>query len=97
MKKAVEVAEMVDSGLCSTCKHVNGCMYRETFKGKILQCEEFDVELFNDMSNQVVNKKESKATAESNSTIGLCVNCDVRKTCTLQLSEKEVWFCREYV
>jgi hypothetical protein len=27
---------------------------------------------------------------------GLCVNCDVRETCTFSKPEGGVWFCEEY-
>lgn len=27
---------------------------------------------------------------------GLCVNCDVRETCTLPRPEGGVWYCEEY-
>ena len=82
-------------GLCSTCNHNVNCSTRKSFKGKILQCEEFD-----DYVPQQIRKEEKanekKTAVQCASAKGLCLNCDLASTCTLPKHESGVWFCNEY-
>lgn len=40
--------------------------------------------------------KASPAVEQPHIHRGLCVNCDVRETCTLPRPEGGVWYCEEY-
>ncbi|MFA6922925.1 MAG: hypothetical protein WC223_01610 [Bacteroidales bacterium] len=85
------------SSLCSTCVHENVCMYLQSYKGNILQCEEFSTE-DNQMTdkNIIIQKEENKIQEQENRT-GLCKNCDLRKTCMLYSPDRVVWHCEEYL
>ncbi|MFA4851871.1 MAG: hypothetical protein WC868_05570 [Bacteroidales bacterium] len=89
-------SNIVDSGLCSTCIHKTGCMYRKTFKGKIIQCEEFEITENSTGKSQYVKNQIDVNNSDSENYTGLCKNCDLRKTCMLYSSDKINWNCEEY-
>jgi hypothetical protein len=82
-------------GLCSTCNHNLNCSTLKSFKGEILQCEEFD-----DYIPQQIRKKEKtnekKSPVQYSPLKGLCLNCDFAGSCTLFKPDTGVWFCNEY-
>jgi len=82
-------------GLCSTCIHFANCTTRQSFKGKILQCEEFDDYL----PKQILTgekKEEEKTPVQYSPLKGLCMNCDFASSCKLFKPDIGVWFCNEY-
>lgn len=82
-----------ETGLCSTCIHNANCTTRISFKGKILQCEEFDDTTFPENIPIVVKEKQTVSYAALK---GLCMNCDLASTCTFPKPETGVWNCNEY-
>ena len=82
-------------GLCSTCIHNVNCSTRQYFRGKILQCEEFDDKILQEHIPIVViaNGKHPVQYAPFK---GLCMNCDLVSACTFPKPETGVWHCNEY-
>jgi hypothetical protein len=83
-------------GLCSTCIHTETCTFRRDVSQAVLECDEFDT---GKTAEAVVI--EAPATAvELESAIefkGLCVNCDIRQSCTFSKPPEGIWHCEEYV
>ena len=97
---------MVDqrsSGLCVTCNNAPTCFYRAS-RGPGLFCEMFDdyvapslriVERavpHSTMSSMALHTTEVDAGAYS----GLCMNCDLRRTCRHPRSAAGIWHCGDY-
>ncbi|MCP4600367.1 MAG: hypothetical protein GY847_07515 [Proteobacteria bacterium] len=87
-------------GICSTCNHLEECASRKNWKGPITFCEEFDDYL---PSKKKLLLKDVKAESdilrignETSEYMGLCVNCDCRRTCAFPKPEGGVWHCEEY-
>jgi hypothetical protein len=82
-------------GLCSTCSRLENCSARESFKGEILQCKEFDdYKLKQSGTREKVNGE--KTSIHRPALKGLYMNCDLAGTCILPKLESGVWFCNEY-
>lgn len=89
--------EYVD--LCTTCNDHTICITDS--RRPVLFCEQFD-----DFTPEpekalkpVPETRSSKAETdepEDNKLLGLCINCDFRKTCPLAKKEGGVWHCEEY-
>lgn len=86
--------EKSNKGLCSTCNHIKYCTTLKIFKGRIIQCEEFD----DSTAGEKTDKKETAGITEKKNYLlkGLCENCDFAETCTLLKPDTGVWFCNEY-
>lgn len=87
-------------GICSTCNHMKECTIRKNWKGPVTFCEEFDDYV---PPREVPAPKEMKEESDTPHTEsdtgkykGLCVNCDLRKTCAFPKPEGGVWHCEEY-
>jgi hypothetical protein len=88
-------------GLCSTCKNAQGCTFPRDIQRPVLNCEEFEVDAL--PLAKTTGEKKSSATApvdykdeDSGKFIGLCSNCDNRRTCVFPKPEGGVWRCEEY-
>jgi hypothetical protein len=84
-------------GLCSTCNHAHNCSYIRNSSQPVLFCEEFD----NFVPPVIEAAVEAPApTLEDMNSWdeykGLCVNCDLRETCTIRKPETGIWHCEEY-
>ena len=86
-------------GICMTCNNVSTCVHRRRHRKPVWHCEEFDnhsdpvdnlVMIMDDDEFLGVQEKET------NHLIGLCSNCDNRKTCKYPKPESGVWHCEEY-
>lgn len=82
-------------GLCSTCIHNANCTTRQSFKGKILQCEEFDENILQG-NIPVAGSAKERPSVQYATFKGLCMNCDLVSTCTFPKPETGVWNCNEY-
>lgn len=90
---ATEVSE--ELGLCLTCSHRATCTTLQSYKGKIFHCEEFDV--VETQMHAPKTEVETEANAYPYSSLqGLCMNCDMARTCTLPKAAAGVWHCNEY-
>jgi hypothetical protein len=73
------------NGLCGSCIHFQGCVYRKNSTKVVIQCEVF----------------ESRETPAGKSDItqvlgGLCLNCSKKLFCHLPKESSGVWHCEEY-
>jgi hypothetical protein len=83
--------------LCSNCNHAETCCNRRGSNRPVFFCEEFDV--FVPVQASAVSESMSTQQPKRQNVsrgIGLCVNCDNAKTCTLPKPEGGVWHCEEY-
>ena len=92
----------VSLGICSTCNHAETCSFRRDTPRPVLECDEFDdhVDLpRRDLLRGDLELKSSAVSSESGSEqyTGLCVNCEVRTTCTLRTIGQSIWHCEEYL
>ena len=88
-------------GLCSTCKNAPGCTFPRDSRKPALYCEEFEVDI--SPSARIAGKEKPLPTAlvdpddeDSGKLIGLCRNCDNRRTCVFPKPEGGIWHCEEY-
>ena len=87
--------------LCSTCKNAVDCTFQKDRQKPALYCEEFEIDIC--PSVKTAGKEKSAPTAsvdaedeDSSKFIGLCGNCDNRRTCAFPTPEGGVWHCEEY-
>ena len=87
--------------ICSICKNAPGCTFPKDSQKPVLNCEEFEVDTC--PSVKTTGKDESPATdsgdpedEDSGNFIGLCSDCDNRKTCVFPKPEGGIWHCEEY-
>jgi len=85
-------------GICSTCNYAETCSFRRDTPRPVLECDEFDdrVEVPRNLPRTDL---ESRGSSESTSEQykGLCINCEVRVTCTLRTPGVSIWHCEEYL
>ena len=87
--------------ICSTCKSAQSCTFLKNSQKAVLNCEEFEFVTY--PSVKTIRKDESPETTSVNAEdedsgkfIGLCSNCDSRKTCVLPMPKGGIWHCEEY-
>ena len=88
-------------GLCFTCKNALGCTFPKDTQRSVLNCEEFEADAR--PLAKTTGEVKSSATAlvdcedeDSGKFIGLCSNCDNRRSCVFPKPEGGVWHCEEY-
>lgn len=90
-------------GLCSTCKNAPTCIFPRDPERPVLQCEEFDYAIApvitagKDFSP--ANDSWVRSSAEEkgfSKYMGLCSNCENRRTCIYPKPEDGVWRCEQY-
>jgi len=86
--------------LCSNCKNAPTCTFPKDPNRPSFYCEEFEIEDVHP-SVKTIRKDVSLATPsvdaeDSGKFIGLCSNCDNRRTCGFPRLEGGVWHCEEY-
>lgn len=79
----IVVREM--SGLCGSCAHHDGCVYRLSTKKVVIQCEVFE-------TTGEIPAGSYDAIPEK----GLCLNCTKSHNCHLPKPASGVWHCEEY-
>lgn len=83
------------TGLCNTCAHKYGCVYRIRSTKIMLQCELFEPEK---VDNENINRIDrGYAELKVNSRKGLCSNCLNEPHCQLPKAIVGVWHCEEYL
>ena len=92
---------MQDCSLCTNCKNYPDCTFKKNRQTPSIYCEEFEVATC--PSVKTIRKGESPETTlvnvedeDSGKFIGLCSNCDIRRTCAFPKPEGGVWHCEEY-
>ena len=92
-KLVIEEAEAAATpDLCTTCLHLDDCVYARTGHEPVLVCEFFETEGAAEMHEAVAVTGE----AEPEPFAGLCANCEHREDCTLPRPAGGVWHCEEY-
>ena len=101
------VEELNIYGICSTCNHRPECLSFQKSMQKnspVLNCEEFDsfvsgIEIDADENREKKSYKPPDHIGEMipKRSIGLCVNCEDRKTCNLPFPAGGVLHCEEYI
>ena len=92
------------AGLCSNCKQAPTCTYPKDPRWPVLQCDEYECAESesrahggDDSFAVTVMQKDPEAKEEDSSKhMGLCSNCENRKTCVFPRPEGGVWHCEEY-
>ncbi|MCK4752898.1 MAG: hypothetical protein KAS75_05575 [Planctomycetes bacterium] len=86
-------------GLCSTCKNTPDCTFKTDLNKPVFYCEQFEVE----KPPPVIRKEETPSIdsyaagdEEAAKVIGLCGDCENRKTCVFPKPEGGIWHCEEY-
>ena len=86
--------------LCSNCRNAGDCTFQKDRQKPALYCEEFEID--KSPSAKIAGKEKPSPTPpvdaneDSGKFIGLCSNCDNRRTCTFPKPEGGVWHCEEY-
>ena len=88
-------------GLCSTCRHAPNCTYPGDVQRPAFYCEEFEIEITTAKKIPEYGISQSTASSiavpeESTELIGLCSDCENRKTCVFPKPEGGIWHCEEY-
>ncbi|MDP8223268.1 MAG: hypothetical protein P9L99_07915 [Candidatus Lernaella stagnicola] len=81
-------------GICATCMHLDGCMYRKDHRNPIWTCEEFETAATEAVPQNVT--KLNPPTGRDTQFQGLCATCANRDDCTLSHARGGVWRCEEY-
>lgn len=70
-------------GLCSSCLHVDTCVYHGSEPGRsVIQCELFEL--------------NDEPSLEVDSAQGLCKGCDFAPACKLPGRRTGTWHCNEF-
>ena len=94
-------------GICVTCNNRTECLSLQNSlraDRTIWNCEEFD-DFVPGMKSDSVNIKKKNPFNKSagnndiipGRTMGLCINCEDRKTCMLPSPTGGIWHCEEYI
>ena len=92
---------MEHRSLCSSCKYSGDCAFQKDRQKPILYCEEFEIDT-SPLEKTTEDKKPPFLAAldpedkDSEKFIGLCTNCNNRKTCVYPKPEGGIWHCEEY-
>ena len=83
--------------LCMTCIHASTCERKKKSALSTWQCEEFDDYVKQPM-RAVEIKQDSSELKEivEGRELGLCINCEFRKTCSHPKLEGGIWHCEDY-
>ena len=91
---------MQDRSLCSNCRNAANCTFQKNRQRPALYCEEFETDI---CPSAKIGEKEKLlpidsvgAEEDSGKFIGLCGNCDNRRTCAFPKPEGGIWHCEEY-
>jgi len=96
-RKKAEEKPVEYMGLCMTCIHTGSCGFRRDVSQAVLECDEFDIGPTPEPQTFSAAEKTVSEAKPSVEFKGLCINCDVRQTCTFQKPAEGVWHCEEYV
>ena len=88
-------------GLCSSCKNASSCTFRREADKPVLYCEEFEIEEASFIKTPAKKQLPAAGSAgatekDSSKFIGLCSDCENRRTCIFPKPEGGVWHCEEY-
>jgi len=89
----VEALALKSTGICTTCNHIDDCLFRLRNGRPVWFCEEFD----DYVKMEAVMPEEMQVEPDGQLRfLGLCLNCEERFTCAYPKPESGVWHCEEY-
>ena len=96
--------EKKSQGICFSCKNVKTCINFCNSENPIWYCEEFecntasgeDIKQDVPLSESENNTLHNPNKEDTDNYKGLCINCENKETCKLQIPESGVWHCEEY-
>jgi len=101
-KAKKQVSESVSTtikplGVCTTCRHLERCLFVKAARQAIWSCDEFDDSgaATAGMARPVLQRKP--ANFGEGHPEGLCVNCEARNGCTLRKPGVTVVQCESYL
>ena len=91
------------NGICASCNNMPTCFHFAR-RGPAFRCEQFDDHVPrrpNPTPQQKQLRSEraalaAKTRSETRGWKGLCVNCELRSTCTYLKPPGGIWHCEEY-
>ena len=94
-------AETQTRGLCSTCDNDPGCTFAANREKPAWHCEEFRCDgasLGNTVSDDRAPLSRASAIVRNDTPhlMGLCGDCEDRKSCVFPKPEGGIWHCEEY-
>jgi len=96
-------AIVTSRGICLTCRHEEGCIYRTNPDQIVLNCEQFEFcppiaprPPGGDQAELEELWKKSSQDEPGKELKGLCENCEERHTCIYPKPPEGVWRCEEY-
>ena len=90
----MEALAVQSIGICTTCNHIDDCLFRLRNGRPVWFCEEFD-----NYVEPMFAVLPEETRVEPNGRVkfmGLCLNCEDRLTCTYPKPDGGVWRCEEY-
>ena len=93
-------------GICCTCNNMGICINVGDLVNPKWYCEGFDFNGHSSSENgekdmnvnnpDGINFKPGTPEYDTDKFKGLCINCENREICNLQVPESGVWHCEEY-
>lgn len=84
-------------GICSTCRHLQRCLFVKAARQPIQFCEEFDERAKEGECETASLPERSQAVSDGQGVDpGICVNCDSRLTCMHRKPGETVYECQDY-
>ena len=92
---------MQDRSLCSNCKNAASCTFPKDRQKPSMYCEEYELDVcppakIAGTEKPILATPVKMKDEDSGKFIGLCRNCNNRKTCVFPKPEGGVWHCEEY-
>ena len=92
---------MQDRGLCSNCKNDPDCTFQKDRQKPSFCCEEFEVATCPPVKTTRKDQSPQISSVDAGEDdlgkfVGLCSNCNNRRTCAFPKPEGGVWHCEEY-
>jgi hypothetical protein len=101
VKAGKKVGESVSTpikqlGVCSTCRHLDRCLFVKAARQPIWSCEEFDSSGAATSGAARTLPQPRPVNLGEGQAEGLCVNCEVRTGCALRKPGVTVVECESY-
>lgn len=95
----LQTERLIRESLCANCKHQGDCIFLSKTCTPILECELYECGPSEKPRLVVVKKYGASADDHPDSEgalLGLCMNCENQKGCSLPKPASGVWMCEEY-
>jgi hypothetical protein len=100
-KAGVQLDESVSTqmkklGVCTTCRHLDRCLFVKAARQPIWSCEEFDDSGAATAGSARPVKQPTPANLGEGQPEGLCADCDVRTDCAKRRPGEVITECADY-